>query len=112
MIQLQNICKSYHLGGSTQHVLKNVNLTVAPGEMVAIMGASGSGKSTMMNIIGLLDKPDSGYYYLNGPDVSSLDEDERAHSRNRSIGFVFQSFFLLPRMNAIQNVSLPLQYRD
>jgi putative ABC transport system ATP-binding protein len=76
------------------------------------MGASGSGKSTLMNIIGLLDQPDSGHYYLNGPDVSSLDEDERAHRRNRSIGFVFQSFFLLPRMNALQNVSLPLQYRD
>jgi putative ABC transport system ATP-binding protein len=112
MIQLQNISKSYHLGETTQHVLKSVNLEIASGEMVAIMGASGSGKSTLMNIIGLLDQPDSGYYYLNGPDVSSLDEDERAQNRNRSIGFVFQSFFLLPRMNALQNVSLPLQYRD
>ena len=112
MIQLQNINKSYHLGDQVQHVLKNINLQVAPGEMVAIMGASGSGKSTLMNIIGLLDKPDSGYYYLNGPDVSALEEDDRAHCRNRSIGFIFQSFFLLPRMNAIQNVSLPLQYRD
>ncbi|MFU8798046.1 MAG: ABC transporter ATP-binding protein [Gammaproteobacteria bacterium] len=112
MIQLHNIHKSYHLGGNTQQVLKDVNIRVASGEMVAIMGASGSGKSTLMNIIGLLDQPDTGQYILDGSDVSSLPDDERAACRNKGIGFVFQSFFLLPRMTALQNVCLPLQYRD
>ncbi len=112
MIQLKNISKSYPLGDSVSPVLKHIDLQVDAGEMVAIMGASGSGKSTLMNLIGLLDQPDSGWYYLNGSDVSRLQEDERAQFRNRSIGFVFQSFFLLPRMSAIQNVCLPLQYRD
>lgn len=100
------------MGTTSQTVLKGVSVQVDDGEMVAIMGASGSGKSTLMNIIGLLDQPDSGEYYLQGSLVSSLTDDERAHFRNRAIGFVFQSFFLLPRMNAIQNVMLPLQYRD
>lgn len=94
------------------HVLKDVDLTVNPGDFVGIVGSSGSGKSTLMNIVGLLDHANSGKYYLNDHDVFTFSEDELARMRNHMIGFVFQSFFLLPRMTAIQNVGLPLLYRN
>lgn len=111
MISLEKISKAYYLGNTSQPVLKNISFTIKKGEVLSIIGASGSGKSTLMNIIGLLDSPTSGKYYLNGQDVSSLNDDKRSYIRNQMIGFVFQSFFLLPRFNALQNVCLPLSYR-
>lgn len=111
LIDMRSIVKSYVTGEVSQTVLKEVDLIIHPGEQVAIMGASGSGKSTLMNIIGLLDRPTSGNYFINGKDVTTLTEDERVVLRNQAIGFVFQSFFLLPRLNILDNVSLPLYYR-
>lgn len=111
LLNLSDITKQYTIGDSAQTILHDINLQVPAGEMLAIMGASGSGKSTLMNIIGLLDVPTSGQYQFAGRDVEKLDDDARAHLRNQKIGFVFQQFFLLPRLNALQNVSLPLQYR-
>jgi len=111
MIKLNNIHKSYCMSGREDPVLKGVDLTIGNGQMVALMGPSGSGKSTLMNIIGLLDQATSGEYFLQGKKVSDLTNDQWAHSRNESIGFVFQQFFLLPRLNALQNVTLPLFYR-
>lgn len=111
LIKLTNVTKTYHMGETSQTVLHNVNVEIRAGELVAIMGASGSGKSTMMNIIGLLDRPTTGNYYLNGSDVISMKDDELAQLRNRSIGFVFQQFFLLARLTAEKNVALPLIYR-
>jgi putative ABC transport system ATP-binding protein len=110
MIQANHLQKSYELGGQTVHALADVSLHIAPGEMVAIRGPSGSGKSTLMNILGCLDRPDSGHYVLAGDDVSTLNDDELADVRNRRIGFVFQTFNLLPRMSALENVELPIQY--
>ena len=110
MIQATHLIKSYSLGGQTVHALDDVSLHIAAGEMVAICGPSGSGKSTLMNILGCLDTPDSGQYVLAGEDVSSLVDDELADVRNRKIGFVFQTFNLLPRMSALENVELPIQY--
>jgi putative ABC transport system ATP-binding protein len=110
MIKADHLQKSYELGGQTVHALADVSLHIAPGEMVAIRGPSGSGKSTLMNILGCLDRPDSGRYVLAGEDVSMLDDDELADVRNRRIGFVFQTFNLLPRMTALENVELPIQY--
>jgi putative ABC transport system ATP-binding protein len=110
MIQANHLQKSYELGGQTVHALADVSLHIAPGEMVAIRGPSGSGKSTLMNILGCLDRPDSGHYVLAGEDVSTLNDDELADVRNRRIGFVFQTFNLLPRMSALENVELPIQY--
>ena len=110
MIELQDICKTYHIGEISVPVLKNVSLTVEAGELVALMGASGSGKSTLMNILGCLDRPTSGQYWLDGRDVSGLSVVERAMERNRKIGFVFQSFNLLPRTSALENVAMPLSY--
>lgn len=111
MIKLQQVSKIYHTGDQDQAALADINLSITAGEMVSIMGASGSGKSTLMNIIGLLDKPTTGRYALKDHEVSTLTDDERAFYRNRFIGFVFQSFFLLPRLNALKNVGLPLIYR-
>ena len=111
LIQLEHIEKSFQIGEQVQHVLRRVDLSVEQGELVSIMGQSGSGKSTLMNIIGLLDKPDKGMYHFGGENVSSLDQDALADIRNQKIGFVFQSFFLLPRLTALQNVGLPLMYR-
>ena len=110
ILNMKNICKSYQMGEEEIEVLHNVNLTVHAGEFLAILGPSGSGKSTMMNIIGCLDVPSSGKYLLSGNDTDDLDETELASVRNKEIGFVFQSFQLLPRLNALQNVELPLIY--
>jgi len=110
MIKLINVEKVYQTGAQQYHALKGLSLTIAKGEMVAIMGPSGSGKTTTMNILGLLDRPSSGQYLLAGEDTSSFSTNALAELRNRSIGFVFQSFFLLPKMTALQNVGLPLRY--
>lgn len=112
MINLKNIHKSYYLAGKEDKVLKGINVVISDGEMVALMGPSGSGKSTLMNIIGLLDQPSEGEYFLNQQEVHTLQSNQLAELRNRHIGFIFQSFFLLPRLTALQNVSLPLLYRE
>ena len=110
LIQLNNITKTYHLGELDLPVLKGITLTIARGELVALMGASGSGKSTLMNLLGCLDRPTSGEYWLDGEMVSKLSSDQRARVRNRKIGFVFQNFNLLPRTSAIEQVMMPLTY--
>ena len=110
LIQLSNVVKSYSNGDQELNVLKGIDLTVYEGEFVAIMGPSGSGKSTLMNIIGLLDRPTSGDYSLNGTQVEELKEKQLAKVRNQEIGFVFQQFFLLSKLSALQNVELPLVY--
>lgn len=110
LIQLSNVVKSYSNGDQELNVLKGIDLTVYEGEFVAIMGPSGSGKSTLMNIIGLLDKPTSGDISLNGTQVEELKEKQLAKVRNQEIGFVFQQFFLLSKLSALQNVELPLVY--
>ncbi|WP_042356445.1 ABC transporter ATP-binding protein [Bacillus rubiinfantis] len=110
MIQLESITRSFAVGKEKIQVLDNISLTIDDGEFVAIMGPSGSGKSTLMNIIGCLDKPSSGQYLLAGEDVSGYGENELARVRNKSIGFVFQQFHLLPRLTAKKNVELPMIY--
>jgi putative ABC transport system ATP-binding protein len=110
LLALETITKSYPMGGATVHALRAVDLGIDRGEMVAIMGSSGSGKSTLLNIIGTLDRPTSGRYVLDGQDVDELDDDDLARFRNGKIGFVFQSFNLLPRYTALQNVELPMLY--
>lgn len=110
LISLKNICRSYRNGEQELQVLKNINLEISEGEFVAIMGPSGSGKSTLMNTIGMLDTPTSGEYYLEGQEVARLGEKQLAQVRNQQIGFVFQQFFLLSKMDAVQNVELPLIY--
>ena len=112
LIELKDIHKTYHLGEIDVPVLKGVSINVAAGELVALMGASGSGKSTLMNILGCLDHPSSGEYWLDGEEVAGLNADERAHVRNRKLGFVFQNFNLLPRTSALENVMMPLSYAD
>ena len=110
VIRLEDICRIYRVGSQEVRALDGVSLSVYKNEYVAIMGPSGSGKSTLMNILGCLDSPDSGRYVLNGVDVSEMDDGELADVRNREIGFVFQSFNLLPRYNALENVALPMVY--
>jgi len=110
VIQADNLVKTYRMGVETVRALDGVSLRIADGDMVAITGASGSGKSTLMNILGCLDRPDGGHYVLDGEDVSALSDDQLARVRNRRIGFVFQSFNLLPRTSALDNVELPLLY--
>ncbi len=110
LIRLQNISRRYQMGTEVVHALRDVSLIIQRGEYVAIMGPSGSGKSTLMNLIGCLDTPSSGRYHLNGSDVSEMDDNQLAEIRNREIGFVFQTFNLLPRSNALHNVELPLIY--
>ena len=110
VIHAEHLFKSYELGGQFVYALDDVSLDVAAGEMVAIRGPSGSGKTTLMNALGCLDRPDSGRYLLAGEDVSTLREDDLAEVRNQRIGFVFQTFNLLPRMSALMNVELPVHY--
>jgi putative ABC transport system ATP-binding protein len=110
IIEVRELKKSYVVGDVTVHALRGVDLSLARGTFVAVIGASGSGKSTFMNILGLLDRPTSGHYFLDGEDVSGFDRDRRAVLRNRRIGFVFQNFNLLARTSALENVELPLLY--
>ena len=112
ILKLTDICKDYAQGKEPVRVLKNINLTVEKGDYLAIMGPSGSGKTTLMNIIGCLDVPTSGRYTLEGRDLKDLSDDDLAEVRNKHIGFVFQSFHLLPKMEAVDNVALPLLYAD
>lgn len=110
IIRIENLLKIYQNGDIQVEALKRLNLTVNRGEYVAIMGASGSGKSTLMNILGCLDRPTDGHYYLDGVDVRSLSDNELSLIRNQKIGFVFQSFNLIPRTSALKNVELPMVY--
>ena len=110
LIRLQDITKTYHLGEVDVPVLRGISLEIGRGELVSLMGASGSGKSTLMNILGCLDRPTSGEYWLDGQEISRLSSDGRAMVRNQKIGFVFQSFNLLPRTSALENVMMPLSY--
>lgn len=110
LIRIQNISRRYQMGTETVHALRGVSLEIQRGEYVAIMGPSGSGKSTLMNVLGCLDTPSAGTYELNGTDVSQMDDNALAEVRNREIGFVFQTFNLLPRSNSLHNVELPLIY--
>ncbi|MCS6935860.1 MAG: ABC transporter ATP-binding protein [Chitinophagales bacterium] len=110
VIKLQHIRKDYVLGRETIQALKDINLLINKNEYVALMGPSGSGKSTLMNILGCLDTPTAGEYFLNGTNVSRMTDDQLAHVRNREIGFVFQTFNLLPRLTALENVALPMVY--
>ena len=110
VITLRNITRDFPLGTEIVKVLKGISLGVKRGQYVALMGPSGSGKSTLMNLLGCLDTPTSGEYILNGHDVSSLEDSELAEIRNKEIGFVFQTFNLLPRITALQNVALPMIY--
>ena len=110
VIEIRNIIRDFPLGQETVHVLKGIDLDIERGEYLAIMGPSGSGKSTLMNLLGCLDTPTSGTYILNGNDVSQMSDDELAEIRNHEIGFVFQTFNLLPRTTALENVALPMIY--
>ncbi len=112
LIRIENVTKVYNMGDVQVHALRGVSITITKGEFVAVMGTSGSGKSTLMNIVGCLDRPSSGNYFLAGRDVSQLDRSELAEVRSRSLGFVFQSFNLLARTSALENVELPLLYAD
>jgi putative ABC transport system ATP-binding protein len=108
MIELRNLNRDFQIGDATVHALRQINLTIKQGEYLSIMGPSGSGKSTLLNMLGLLDRPDSGEYLLDETPVSTLDENEQARLRREHIGFVFQSFHLIPRLSAAENIALPL----
>ena len=110
LIELKDIYKIYHMGEETVHALDGINLTVDQGEFVAIVGSSGSGKSTAMNIIGCLDVPTSGTYHLGGIDVSTMEDDQQAEIRNKMLGFIFQQYNLLPKLSLMENVEVPLVY--
>jgi putative ABC transport system ATP-binding protein len=110
LIEIKDIKRNFVLGNEIVYVLKGIDLEIKKGEYVALMGPSGSGKSTLMNLLGCLDTPTSGSYVLNGKDVSKMDDNELAEIRNKEIGFVFQTFNLLPRTNALDNVALPMVY--
>ena len=110
LIELKDIYKIYHMGEETVHALDGINLTVDQGEFVAIVGSSGSGKSTAMNIIGCLDVPTSGTYHLGGIDVSTMEDDQQAEIRNKMLGFIFQQYNLIPKLTVQENVELPLLY--
>jgi putative ABC transport system ATP-binding protein len=110
VIRIEDVYKTYHIGNQVVRALDGVNLTIDKNEFVALMGPSGSGKSTLMNVMGCLDSPTSGRYFLNGPDVARLSDGDLAEIRNKEIGFVFQTFNLLPRYTALDNVALPLIY--
>ena len=112
MIEIKGITKTYYTGGEPLTALNKINLRIEKGEFTSIMGPSGSGKSTMMNILGLLDRFDAGTYFLNGQDVSNLSDNESALVRNKEIGFIFQSFNLMPRMTILENVELPMVYAN
>lgn len=111
ILEMQSICKDYPMGESVSHILKDIDLSVNEGDYLAIMGPSGSGKTTLMNLIGCLDVPTSGTYLLDGRNIGECSANELADVRNREIGFVFQSFHLLPKLTALDNVALPLLYR-
>ncbi len=111
MLELKNITKEYPAGSEVVRVLKGIDLTIEDGEFVAIMGPSGSGKSTLMNIIGLLDRPTSGTYFLDGNDTSELTDNDEAEFRGKKIGFIFQGYNLIPRLTALEQVMLPLDYQ-
>jgi putative ABC transport system ATP-binding protein len=108
MIRLENICRDFQVGDQVVHALDHVDLDIQPGEYISVMGPSGSGKSTLLNLLGLLDKPTSGNYWLNDADVSSMGDDALAEQRQQNIGFIFQFFHLIPRLNALENVELPM----
>lgn len=110
LLTLDNICKKYNQGELAVMAIKNINLTIEKGEFVSIMGTSGSGKSTMMNILGCLDRPTEGHYFIEGEDVAQFNESRLADIRNKKIGFVFQSFNLLPKLSSVENVELPMVY--
>jgi putative ABC transport system ATP-binding protein len=108
MMRLEQICRDFQVGDQIVHALDHVDLSIAAGEYISVMGPSGSGKSTLLNLLGLLDRPTSGTYWLNGKDVSRLPDNELAEQRQLNIGFIFQSFHLIPRLSALENVELPL----
>lgn len=110
VVEAKDVTKVYQMGEIEVHALRGLSVNIAPGEIVSIMGPSGSGKSTLMNILGCLDRPTSGEYSLNGESVATLNDDQLAEIRNRGVGFVFQSFNLLPRATALANVELPMRY--
>ena len=112
MISLEKIRRTYQVGGQTIHALDEVDLDIAEGEFVAIMGRSGSGKSTLLNMLGCMDRPDGGRYILDGKPVSDMEDDQLSTVRNRYLGFIFQSFHLLPRLTTLENVLLPRRYHE
>lgn len=110
LVRLENIEKTYEIAGNTFRVLKNISLSIEKGEFTALMGQSGSGKTTLMNIIGMLDTPTSGKYYLDGKDISKENDNSLSNLRNRFVGFIFQSFYLIPYSSVLENVLLPIYY--